>query len=208
MSSQEPRGAVSDRAPPFGGPFPLGGLIQENLKAVHDSWGWFLVLGVCLVILGVAILSYTGMVYATLATALVFACFMLVGGVVYIVDAFFTRSWGGFFLSLLAGVLHLAVGAIILEHPERTLEVFTLLMAAFFFVEGLFRIVAALAGRFHYWGWMLLNGVVTLVLGVMIWRRWPDDALWIVGLFLGIDMLVSGANYIALGLNARRLPAG
>jgi uncharacterized membrane protein HdeD (DUF308 family) len=206
MASQEPRVAVSDRAPPFGTPFSIGGLIQENFKALHDSWGWFLVLGVCLVILGVALLTYTGMEWASLATALVFACFMLVGGVVYIVGAFFTRCWGGFFLSLLAGVLHLAVGAIILEHPVDALVVFTLLMAAFFFVEGLFRIVAALAGRFHYWGWMLLNGVVTLVLGVMIWRRWPYDALYMVGLFLGIDMLISGINYIALGLNARRLP--
>jgi uncharacterized membrane protein HdeD (DUF308 family) len=208
MSSQDPRGAVSDRAPPFGAPLTLGGLMHENLKAVHDSWGWFLVLGICLVILGGAILTYTGTVYATLATALVFACFMLVGGVVYIVGAFFTRCWGGFFLSLLAGVLHLAVGAIILEHPVDALVVFTLLMAAFFFVEGLFRIVAALAGRFHYWGWMLLNGVVTLVLGIMIWRRLPYDALWVVGLFLGIDMLISGVNYIALGLSARRLPVG
>jgi uncharacterized membrane protein HdeD (DUF308 family) len=184
----------------------MAGLIQDNLKALRDSWFWFLLLGVGLVVLGLVVLSYTGMVWASLATAFVFGCFMLVGGFFYIVGAFFTRGWGGFFLSLLAGVLHLAVGAIILEHPVDTIIVFTLLMAAFFFVEGLFRIVAALAGQFRHWGWMLLNGIITLALGVMIWRRWPIDALYVVGLFLGIDMIISGANYIALELKARRLP--
>jgi uncharacterized membrane protein HdeD (DUF308 family) len=207
MSSQEPHVGVSDSALPFGGPFPVSGFIQENLKALRASWFWFVFLGAGLLLLGLAVLSYTGLVYASLATAIVFGCFMLVGGGFYIVGAFFTRCWGGFFLSLLAGVLHLAVGAIILEHPVDAVVVFTLLMAAFFFVEGLFRIIGALAGRFRHWGWMLFNGIITLILGVMIWRRWPDDALYIVGLFLGIDLVISGVNYIALGLNVRRLPA-
>jgi uncharacterized membrane protein HdeD (DUF308 family) len=206
MSSQETHAAVSDRALPFGAPSPVAGLIQENVKALRDSWFWFVLLGVGLVVLGLAVLSYTGMVWASLATAFVFGCFMLAGGIVYIVGAFFTRGWGGFFLSLLAGVLHLAVGAIILEHPVDAVILFTMLMAAFFFVEGLFRIIGALAGHFHHWGWMLVNGIISMVLGVLIWRQWPFDALYVVGLFLGIDLLFSGASYIALGLNARRLP--
>jgi uncharacterized membrane protein HdeD (DUF308 family) len=131
---------------------------------------------------------------------------MVVAGIFYIVGAFFTRGWGGFFLSLLAGVLHLAVGVIVLEHPVDVLILFTLLMAAFFFVEGLFQIIAALTGRFQHWGWMLFNGIVTLLLGAMIWRRWPFDGLYVVGLFLGINLIVSGVTYISLALNARRLP--
>jgi uncharacterized membrane protein HdeD (DUF308 family) len=206
MASQESRDAVSEPAPPFGAPFPMAGIIQENLKALRDSWFWFLLLGVGLMVLGAAVLSYTGMVWATLATAFVFGCFMVVGGIFYIVGAFFTRGWGGFFLSLMAGVLHLAVGAIILEHPVDAVILFTLLMAAFFFVEDMFRIIAALAGQFRHWGWMLVNGIITMLLGVLIWQRWPFDALYVVGLFLGIDLVVSGANYIALGLKAGRLP--
>jgi uncharacterized membrane protein HdeD (DUF308 family) len=207
MSLQEPRTALSGPGPVFGSPSPVAGLIQENVRALRASWFWFLLLGISLVILGLAILSYTGMVWASLATAFVFGCFMVAGGVLYIVGAFFTRCWGGFFLSLLAGVLNLAVGAIILEHPVDAIVVFTLLMAAFFFVEGLFRIIAALAGQFRHWGWMLVNGLITLALGVMIWRRWPFDALYVVGLFLGVDLVISGANYIALALNVRRLPS-
>jgi len=155
-------------------------------------------------LLGLAAMSYSGL--ATLATAVAVGYFLIVAGVVYVVGAFFTGSWGGFFLTLLGGVLHLAVGVLVLDRPGEAVLIYTLLMAAFFFVEGLFRIVGALAGRFYHWGWMLFNGVVTLSLGVMIWRQWPLSGLYVVGLFLGINLVFSGAGYVSLGLRARRLP--
>jgi uncharacterized membrane protein HdeD (DUF308 family) len=183
-------------------------VIQENRKALRDSWFWFVLLGIGLIVLGLAILSYTGMVWATVATALFFGCFMAVAGIFYIVGAFFTRGWGGFFLSLLAGVLYLAAGVILIDHPVEAAILYTLLLAVFFFVEGLFRIIAALTGRFHHWGWVLANGIVTLLLGILIWRQWPLSGLYVVGLFLGINLLMSGASYVSLGLAARKLPVG
>ena len=183
-------------------------LIQEDVKDLHDSWFWFLLLGIVLIVLGLAVLSYTGMVWASIATAIVFGGFMVVGGIVYIVGAFFTRGWGGFFLSLLAGVLYLAAGVVLIDHPLEAVILYTLLLAVFFFVEGLFRIIAALAGQFRHWGWVLLNGVVTLLLGVLIWRQWPLSGLYVVGLFLGINLVVSGVTYATLGLKVRKLPAG
>jgi uncharacterized membrane protein HdeD (DUF308 family) len=192
--------------PFIGGPHPMAGVIQENLKALRDSWFWFVLLGIGLIVLGLAVLSYTGMVVATVATAVVFGCFMVVGGIFYIVGAFYTRGWGGFFLNLLAGVLYLAGGIIIIDHPLEAAVFYTLLLAVFFFVEGLFRIFAALAGRFHHWVFMLLNGVVTLLLGILIWRQWPLSGLYVVGLFLGINLIVSGASFVSLGLSARKLP--
>jgi uncharacterized membrane protein HdeD (DUF308 family) len=183
-------------------------VIQENLKALRDSWLWFVLLGVGLIVLGLAILSYTGMVWATVATAVVFGCFMAVAGIFYIVGAFFTRGWGGFFLSLLAGVLYLAAGVILIDHPVEAAILYTLLLAVFFFVEGLFRIFAALTGRFHHWGFVLLNGIITLLLGIAIWRQWPLSGLYVVGLFLGINLLVSGVSYVSLGLAVRKLPVG
>jgi uncharacterized membrane protein HdeD (DUF308 family) len=193
-----------DAAPGLGTGFPLVGAVRENLAELRASWCWFVFLGAALLILGAAAMCYS--VIATLTSAIVFGYFLLGAGLFYIVSAFFTRGWGGFFLSLLAGVLHLAVGVIVLDRPAEILLLYTLLLAAFFFVEGLFRIVGALAGRFSHWGWMLLNGIVTLALGVMIWRQWPLSGLYVVGLFLGINLVISGANYVILGLSVRRLP--
>jgi uncharacterized membrane protein HdeD (DUF308 family) len=185
----------------------MAGVIQENLKALRDSWFWFVLLGIGLIVLGLVALTYTGMVWATVASAVFFGCFMAVAGIFYIVGAFYTRGWGGFFLNLLAGVLYLAAGIIIIDRPVEAAVFYTLLLAVFFFVEGLFRIFAALAGRFHHWVFMLLNGVVTLLLGILIWREWPFSGLYVVGLFLGINLIVSGASFVSLGLSARKLPA-
>ncbi len=204
MSSQLSQVPPSATAPGLGMPFPLVGVVRESLGELRANWYWFVILGAALMLLGLFALSYS--VLASLATAIVFGYVLLVAGVFYIVGAFFTRGWGGFFLSLLAGVLNLAVGVIVLDRPGEALLIYTLLLAAFFFVEGLFRIVGSLAGRFRHWGWMLFNGVVTLALGVMIWRQWPLSGLYVVGLFLGINLVISGASYISLGLNARRLP--
>jgi len=180
-------------------------VIHENLKELRENWFWFVLLGVALIVLGAVAMTYS--VLTTVTTALFFGFFLLGAGVFYILGAFCTRGWGGFFLSLLAGILHLAVGVIILNHPAEAVLLYTLLLAVFFFVEGLFRIVAALTGQFRHWGFVLLNGVVTLVLGVLIWRQWPLSGLYVVGLFLGINLVVSGASYVSLGLAARRLPA-
>lgn len=202
MSTQFTQAPPSDTS--LGTPFPLVGMVRESLAELRASWYWFVILGAALMLLGLMAMSYS--VLASVATALAFGYFLLAAGILYIGGAFFTRGWGGFFLSLLAGVLHLAVGVIVLDRPGEALLIYTLLLAVFFFVEGLFRIVAALAGRFRHWGWMLFNGVVTLALGVMIWRQWPLDGLYVVGLFLGINLVFSGATYISLGLSARRLP--
>jgi uncharacterized membrane protein HdeD (DUF308 family) len=198
--------ARSDAATPYGMPFPAVGIIKENLKDLRDSWFWIVLLGGALIVLGLALMSYTGMVWATVAATLVFGCFMVASGIAYLVGAFFTRGWGGFFLSLLAGVLYLAAGVVLINHPQEAAILYTLMLAVFFFVEGLFRIVGALAGQFRHWGWVLLSGVMTLALGVMIWRQWPLSGLYVIGLFLGIDLVISGASYVSLGLAARKLP--
>ena len=73
-------------------------------------------------------------------------------------------------------------------------------------VGGIFKIVAALSYRFGAWGWSLASGIIDLILGVMIWQEWPASALWVIGLFLGINLVFRGINWIALGLALRALP--
>jgi len=180
-------------------------VIQEDLQELRASWFWFALLGAALVVLGLVALICS--VTTTIVTMFIVGWFLLIGGVFYLVGAFFTRGWGGFFLSLLAGVLHIVLGFITLNHPAEIATLYTLFLAVFFFVEGLFRVVAALAGRFHDWVWVLLSGLITLLLGVLLWRRWPEDALWVIGTFVGIDLIFSGVSYLALGMHAKNIPA-
>lgn len=205
MSGQVTDSPAPSPAPAYGAPSPMFGVVRENLADLRKNWYWFVILGVALIVLGVAAMTEYTVVASTLVV-LVLGCLLLAAGVFYLVGAFFTRGWGGFFLSLMAGILHLAVGLLILDQPLEALAGITLALAVYFFVEGLFRIVASLTGQFRHWGWMLVNGVITLLLGVLIWRHWPESSLWVIGLFVGINLLVSGVTYVSLGLTVRRLP--
>jgi uncharacterized membrane protein HdeD (DUF308 family) len=109
-------------------------------------------------------------------------------------------------LHLLVAVLYFIAGVLVIEHPGRSLAGLTLVIAAVLFVEGILRVVVALTERFHGWGWVLLNGVISLALGVMIWRQWPESSLWVIGLFVGIDLLFNGWSLIMLALALRGLP--
>lgn len=181
----------------------LAPLVQEDLKLVRGSWLRFVILGVALIVLGLLALAYSTMY--TIATVEVFGFFMIVGSLFFIGGACCTGSWGGFFLTLLTGVLQLVTGLICVRHPAEAAIVYTLLMAAFFMIGGLFRIVAAAAGQFRGWEWVLVNGAITLALGVMIWQQMPFSGLWVIGTFMGIDLVFNGVSYVLLGLNARSL---
>ena len=173
---------------------------EECLRS-HHCWPWFLLLGVLLIIVG--IMAIGAAFVATLATVLIFGWLIIAGGVVETVNAFLARNWSGFFVHLLGGVLHLVVGILMIEHPERAAAALTLLLALIFFVGGVIRIAYALIDRFPGWVWMLLNGVVTLALGVMIWRQWPESGLWVIGLFVGIDLIMNGWSWVMLALILR-----
>ncbi len=129
---------------------------------------------------------------------------LIVGAVFYIGGSFFTGSWGGFFLTLLTGALQLVMGLICVRHPAEAAIVYTLLMAVFFMVGGLFRIVGCLAARFRGRNWVPMNGIVTLGLGIMIWQQMPFSGLWVIGTFLGIDLIFNGWSYVLLGLSVRQ----
>jgi len=110
------------------------------------------------------------------------------------------RTWKGFAINLLVAALYLLGGFFMLEEPARAALVLTLVLAAAFIVGGMMRIIIAIAVQFHGWPWVLLNGVIDLILGGMIWSGWPGTSLWVLGLFVGIDLLVHGRSSIILAL--------
>jgi uncharacterized membrane protein HdeD (DUF308 family) len=175
----------------------------RELQSLRDNSGWLLVMGLALIVLGMLAL---GSEFTAWAVMLTFAVLLLAAGVVEIAAAFWARRWSGFFLHLLFGFLYLVVGLLMIEHPGVAADALTLMLAASFLAGGMLRIVVALSHRFSNWGWVLLNGVVTFLLGLMIWRRWPDASEWIIGLFVGIELIFTGWSWVTLALAVRSLP--
>jgi uncharacterized membrane protein HdeD (DUF308 family) len=174
-------------------------------EEVRRTWGWFLALGIVLVLLGMMALGWS--VLTTLVSVVIFGWFLLLGGVLSVVHAFLRRRWGGFFLELFAGILYAVFGLMVVSNPAVSAVALTLLIAVFLMIGGLFRIFTALTVRFHHWIWVLLNGVISLLLGLMIWSQWPVAGLWVIGLFIGIDLIFYGWSLIMLAMAVRSIPS-
>jgi uncharacterized membrane protein HdeD (DUF308 family) len=180
-------------------------VLSTEMECLRKSSFWLLVLGALLIVVGMVAISAS--VIATLTTVVMVGTLLIIGGVVEIVDAFLGRGWRGFWMHLLAGILYLVLGFLLVQRPLAAAAFFTLMLAAAFFVGGLFRIIVALSERFYGWGWVLLNGIITLVLGILIWREWPEAAFWVIGLFVGIDMLFAGWSLVITALTIRSIAA-
>lgn len=181
-----------------------GSHLLANLRDLHNRWGWILAFGIIVLALGIAAIVRSST--ATITIVRMFGWLLLIGGVVHLVHAFQTRNWGGFFHALLTGVLYLVTGFVLAANPLASALALTLVMALFLITIGIFRIVAALSSRFPSSSWVLLNGIVSVILGVLIWRQWPVSGLWVIGLFVGIEMIFSGWSLIALSMVAKNLP--
>lgn len=111
--------------------------------------------------------------------------------------------WAGFFQHLLGAILFGVVGLMMVRRPVVTAEVLTIFMAVFFLVGGLFELVGAAAIGLPGWGWQVADGVITFALGLLVLAEWPASGLWVIGLFIGIDLIFYGAAWIALALGLR-----
>jgi uncharacterized membrane protein HdeD (DUF308 family) len=170
---------------------------------LRQLWWLFLVLGLVSIVIGFLALSATFI--ATMASVLVFGVLLLIAGVSEVVHALMVRKLGGFAIHLLSAAVYLIAGVFIIEDPVRAAAVITLFLAAAFFVGGLLRIILAVVERFPSWPWVVLHGVVDLVLGVLIWREWPESSLVVIGLFVGIDLVFNGWSWVILALTVRSL---
>jgi uncharacterized membrane protein HdeD (DUF308 family) len=177
-------------------------------ESLREISAFLIGMGIALMALGaVAVgVALSSPLLATFATVLVFGILLLLGAILQVVTAIWARSWKGFFLHLLAGALYLIAGVLMIQDPLGAAVALTLLVAVCLLVGGALRVVLSVMERFDGWGWALLNGIVSLLLGAAIWRQWPLSGLWVIGLFVGIDMLLSGVSWMMLGLAVRSSP--
>jgi len=184
------------------GPAPRFGA-NENLQELSRHWLLFLILGCAVIVIGTLAIIFSCV--ATLATVALFGTFLLVCGVMHLVNAITGYNWRGFFIHLLIGVLYVVVGMVMLNHPLSAAAGLTLMMAAIFMASGILRIVISLLERFHGWPLVLLSGFISLALGIFIWRHFPEASLMVIGLFVGIDLVFSGAAWVMLALSVKNL---
>jgi len=180
---------------------PVAGLGPVERAKLHEVWLLFFISVIALLVLGVSAIGSS--LIATFATVMVFGVLLLIGSIFQVVSAFWARGWRGFVAHFLVGVLYLMAGVFMVDHPLRAAEGLTLLIAICLTAGGIMRIALSLLNRFEGWGWVLFSGLISFVLGVSIWRQWPVSGLWVIGLFLGIEMVMSGWSWIMLGLAVR-----
>jgi len=181
---------------------------QIGLDQLKRRWGWFLLLGLIMVTLGtLAIMCSQNLILLSEFTVIFIGWLMIIGGVLEVVGSFTVKAWGGFFIDLLTGLLYAMGGFILVNHTAPMLALLTLMIAMFLIFSGIFRMLIALLHRYQHWGWLLLSGAVNLILGLLIWRQWPSSALWVIGLFIGIDMIFYGWSLIMLSLAAKKITA-
>lgn len=180
--------------------------METALTEFKKYWGWLVALGIALVILG--IIAIGASVATTIISVILFGWLLIIAGVFETIHSFWQmRGWSGFLWALLVGILHLVLGFIIIANPAASAQALTLVIAFFLIFGGIFRIVTAVTARFQNWGWLFFNGVIVLLLGISIWRHWPYSGLWVIGLFIGVEMLLNGWWLLTLGFAAKKLPA-
>ena len=178
---------------------------STGIEEVRKHSTWFLVLGIALVILGMIAIGWA--VATTIVSVIFLGWLLIIGGVLHVIHGFRHRPWSGFFINLLAGVLYAVAGFVMVANPALAAVTLTLLIAMILIVAGLFRLFVAFSTPLDHRGWLILNGVVSILLGVMIWRSWPVSGLWVIGMFVGIDMIFDGWTEIMLALSVRRTAA-
>jgi uncharacterized membrane protein HdeD (DUF308 family) len=171
---------------------------------IHQHWGVFLAEGIILILLGIAAIALPPI--ATFAFTLVIGWVFLISGVVGLITTFYARQAPGFWWSLISAIIGIAAGIVLLLWPVSGMVSLTLVLIAFFFIEGIVSIMYAIEHRNQLtgrWVWMLVSGIIDLILAGIIFAGLPGTAVWALGLLVGINMLFGGAALIAMALAAR-----
>jgi uncharacterized membrane protein HdeD (DUF308 family) len=176
------------------------------LSVARKTVGWSIALSVLMILSG--ILAIVIPPVAGLAVTIFVGWLLVFSGATHLVFAWQTRETGGLLWELLLGVLYVGVGIYLLLNPIAGLVSLTFGLAIYLFLEGILEFVLAVRLRpAPGSGWLFVDGIITLILAFMIWRTWPSNTAWVLGVLVGISMLFSGIARLMLSLAARRLVA-
>ncbi len=185
-------------------PAPTSATTGLGRRAIAPRWGWFVALGIVLIALGV--IAWFEVVAVTLVSTIFIGAALLVGGIVELVHAFATKDWSHFLLNALIGVLWIVGGGLIMLEPVAGTLVLTIMIAAALVVGGIIRGVIAIQHReMQGWWLLLLGGIVSVVVGVMLYATLPWSGLWVLGTLVAVELVINGVAWLQFGLGLRRI---
>lgn len=166
--------------------------------------GWSIVLSILIIVAGILAIGLP--LAAGIAVNIVVAWLLAFCGAAHLVFAWHLRGVGGIVWQVLLGLLYLGVAVYLLVQPLAGLLTLTLALAIYLFIEGVLEFIFSFQLRPRQgWGWLLFDGIITVILGLMIWRTWPASTEWAIGTLVGISMIFSGSTRLMLSLAARSL---
>lgn len=177
--------------------------VGHPFAAVAKHWGWYLALGILMVITGSFALYYS--TATTLLSVLYLGAFLIIGGGIEAIQALRMKQWKGFFLHAVIAVIYFFCGIFMLVEPMRNALALTLFLSIVLVAIGIFRIIFSLSTDLPHWGWLLLNGIISIILGVLIFKEWPVSGLWVIGMFVAIELIFTGWTWIMVSARAKQL---
>ena len=169
----------------------------------RTGWGWFVALGILQIALGVV--AWFDVITFTIFGVIFIGAMLLVAGIFQIIHSFMDREWRAFILDLLVGVLYVIGGFLLMSEPIQGSVVLTILVAVALVVGGILRIVMAIQHR-HMAGWimMLVSGIISFVVGIMLYLTLPWSGLWVVGTLIAVELIVHVVSWLQFGLALKR----
>ena len=181
-------------------------MAEHSPDIIRHASSWSIVWGILLIVFG--ILAIGSPFVAAVAVAAVIAWLIILAGIVHLILAFQVHRAGSLIWKLLVGLAYLFIGIYLLMHPVLGVASLTLVLASLFLIEGILDIVLFFQMRsMRGSGWVLTDGIITLLLGLLIYLQWPSSSVWAIGTLVGVSMIISGVTRVMLSLAVRRVAA-
>jgi uncharacterized membrane protein HdeD (DUF308 family) len=173
-----------------------------TVGTVRNASGWSMLWGILMFVCGVLAISLP--LASSIGIVIVLAWLILFAGISHLIFAFHSHSIGAFLWQVLLAVVYGIAGIYMLMHPLLGVLSLTLILAVFLLVEGIVEIALYFRiRRVRHAGWVLFDGIVTLILGILIWAQWPSSSVWVIGTLVGISLIFSGISRFMLSLGVR-----
>ena len=177
---------------------------ETTVGAVRKASGWSMLWGILMFICGILAISLP--LASSIGIVIVLAWLILLAGIAHLIFAFQSHTVGGVLWQVLLTIVYGIAGVYLLMNPLLGVISLTLVLAVFFLFEGILEIVLYFRIRqVRNAGWVLFDGIVTLILGILIWTHWPSSAVWVIGTLVGISLIFSGISRFMLAMAVRNI---